>query len=54
MKKSIIAATAILAMNPFGYQAPQESTHNPDNSIAVSAAKNESQRILCTFFLCRR
>ena len=50
---SIVVATAMLAMNPLGYQAPQETTHNPDNSIAMSTAKNESQRILCTLFPCR-
>ena len=53
MKKSIIVATAMLAMNPLGYQAPQETTHNPDNSIAMSTAKNKSQRILCTLFPCK-
>lgn len=51
--KNIIVATAMLAVNPLGYQAPQETTHNPDNSIAMSTAKNESQRILCTLFPCR-
>ena len=39
---SIVVATAMLAMNPLGYQAPQETTHNPDNSIAMSTAKNKS------------
>lgn len=52
-EKSIVVTTAMLAMNPLGYQAQQETAHNPDNSIAMSTAKNESQRILCTLFPCR-
>jgi hypothetical protein len=54
MKQSIIAVTAMLTMAPFGSQAPQETIHKPDNSITVSAGANETQRILCTLFFCRR